>query len=33
LIKTYPLRAINEAVTDQAYGRCVKAVLLSHDSK
>jgi aryl-alcohol dehydrogenase len=29
LIKTYPLTAINEAVTDQQRGACVKAVLLS----
>jgi aryl-alcohol dehydrogenase len=33
LIKTYPLSAINEAVTDQRDGRCVKAVLLTQDSK
>jgi hypothetical protein len=29
LIKTYPLTAINEAVSDQHRGACVKAVLLS----
>jgi Zn-dependent alcohol dehydrogenase len=29
LIKTYPLTAINEAVTDQQRGACVKAVPLS----
>jgi aryl-alcohol dehydrogenase len=29
LIKTYPLTAINEAVSDQHRGTCVKAVLLS----
>jgi aryl-alcohol dehydrogenase len=33
LIKTYPLSAINEAVTDQHHGRCVKAVLLTQDGK
>jgi aryl-alcohol dehydrogenase len=33
LIKTYPLSAINQAVTDQGSGRCVKAVLLAESSK
>lgn len=33
LIKTYPLSAINTAVTDQHHGRCVKAVLLTQHSK
>ncbi len=31
LIKTYPLREINEAIADQAAGRCVKPVLLTSE--
>ena len=31
LIKTYPLSQINEAISDQHAGRCVKVVLTPED--
>ena len=31
LVKTYPLRKINQAIADQHSGACIKAVLLPWD--